>query len=336
MDIFSDRANVFRNTADFSAIREETVLDYRGTAESLLPLSEASVVQLKPGPEPTDLAAFSSPTVSVLGLRHHAASIGVIVLNAGWFGFMWWDGTEDCRINGEVAQRTLIYTQGKQDGFHAAGGARQTMGVAVRRAEFIEALAALRGVGPEDVQLERSALQLSPDAATHFRAAVGLLLRTATRSAHDGSASSVTQSLSESIFGLLVDAYLRSPPQLHRDDRPRRPEQIVRQAEERFFSAQGMPVSLADLCSSAGVSQSTLYRAFEAICGQPPLAYLHKRRLTDARRALVRSSADRGAVKRAALAAGLTELGRFSVEYRALFGESPSVTLKKPYSLLIG
>ncbi len=86
---------------------------------------------------------------------------------------------------------------------------------------------------------------------------------------------------------------------------------------------------MADLCCAAGVSQSTLYRAFDAVCGEPPLSYFHKRRLADARRSLTNLPACRGAVKRAALAAGLTEFGRFSVEYRELFGESPSATLSR-------
>ena len=135
--------------------------------------------------------------------------------------------------------------------------------------------------------------------------------------------------LGQAIIGLLIDAYDQSAPELYRDDRPRRPERIVRLAEERFFASQGAAVSLADLCAATGVSQSTLYRAFDAVCGEPPLAYFHKRRLTVARRVLVKSSARHGGVKRAAMAAGLTEFGRFSVEYRRLFGESPSATLNR-------
>ena len=63
------------------------------------------------------------------------------------------------------------------------------------------------------------------------------------------------------------------------------------------------------------------------MCDVSPLAYFHKRRLGNARRNLIHSAPGRGAVKNAALSAGLTELGRFSVEYRKLFGESPSATL---------
>lgn len=59
----------------------------------------------------------------------------------------------------------------------------------------------------------------------------------------------------------------------------------------------------------------------------PPLAYFRKRQLMQSRSILLNSAPERGAVRRGALDVGLTELGRFSVEYHHLFGESPSATL---------
>ena len=322
-------SDTVRTAREFSALRKHEVVDYSGTTESMLPISEASVVQLQPGPAPTNLEVFSSDKICVLGLRHHTASVGVVVMKADCFGFMWWDGTEECRINGQVARRTQIYTQGKQDGFHAAGGARQTMGIGVRRNELVETLATLRGVGPEDVLLDRAALELSPEDAIRFRYGINGILRETSGPKPGRSADVGAVDPSEAIFGLLIDAYLRTPLVRHRDDRPRQPELIVRRAEERFFASQSASISLADLCAATGVSQSALYRAFDAVCGEPPIAYFHKRRLTEARRLLTNSPAYRGAVKHTALAAGFTEFGRFSVDYRQLFGESPSATLNR-------
>ena len=329
----SDNSGTGRAGKSVSAIGKKEVVDYSGTAEPMLPVSEASATQLKPGPAPSNLAIFSSEKVSVLELQHHVASVGVVITKPAYFGFMWWEGSDECRINGELARRTVIYSQGPQDGFHAAGGVRRTTGITVRRDILIETMAALRGVDPEDVFLGQTKLELSPGAAHRFRTGVDLHLRKAIRSikgdlSHEGKADP-----SEAFFGLLVEAYLRSRPDLQRNDRPLHPVQIVRKSEERFFASRDAPVSLADLCAAARVSQATLYRAFHTVCGEPPLAYFHKRRLTDARRALIRSHAYRGAVKHVALTNGLTELGRFAVEYRHLFGESPSATLNRTLSL---
>lgn len=86
------------------------------------------------------------------------------------------------------------------------------------------------------------------------------------------------------------------------------------------------------LFAAAGVSKSTLYLAFEHVCGQPPPEYFHKRWLTRARLRLPESSPRRGAVKRVALGLGFTELGRFASEHRHLFRELPFATLSSPPS----
>ena len=91
--------------------------------------------------------------------------------------------------------------------------------------------------------------------------------------------------------------------------------------------AGGKPISLADLCAADGVGKSALYLAFQIWWGEPPIAYFHKHRLAKTRSHLLSSDPERGAIKQAALCVGLTELGRFSRDYRRLFGESPSVTL---------
>lgn len=103
----------------------------------------------------------------------------------------------------------------------------------------------------------------------------------------------------------------------------------VFRAEKYFDEAGEKPVSLADLCKAAGVSARALQYAFQELYDISPMRYFKVRRLGRARTLLRQRPAEPGAVKRAALGAGLTELGRFSVEYRELFGESPSMTLRR-------
>ena len=61
-----------------------------------------------------------------------------------------------------------------------------------------------------------------------------------------------------------------------------------------------------------------------------PARYLWHRRMHLARRALLRSDPQIVTVTEVATKYGFWELGRFSVQYRALFGESPSVSLRRP------
>jgi AraC-like DNA-binding protein len=61
-----------------------------------------------------------------------------------------------------------------------------------------------------------------------------------------------------------------------------------------------------------------------------PVHYLWLRRMHLARLALTRADPGTATVTDIATNHGFWELGRFSVEYRALFGESPTVTLHRP------
>jgi AraC-like DNA-binding protein len=61
-----------------------------------------------------------------------------------------------------------------------------------------------------------------------------------------------------------------------------------------------------------------------------PIRYLSLRRMHLVRRALLRADSSTTTVTRLATDHGFWELGRFAVAYRALFGESPSVSFHRP------
>jgi len=128
---------------------------------------------------------------------------------------------------------------------------------------------------------------------------------------------------------MLTDLYLHAQlPPARKLRAATKLAKIVRKAEDCFAAAQGEPIALSDLCAAAGVSQGTLYHAFNMMCDAAPMEYFKKRRLTDARMTLLGCVPQRGSVKLAALGAGLTHLGRFAADYRSLFGELPATTLR--------
>ena len=61
-----------------------------------------------------------------------------------------------------------------------------------------------------------------------------------------------------------------------------------------------------------------------------PIRYLALRRMHLVRPALLCSDPSKATVTRIVTDHGFWELGRFSVAYRMLFGESPSETLRRP------
>jgi transcriptional regulator GlxA family with amidase domain len=81
---------------------------------------------------------------------------------------------------------------------------------------------------------------------------------------------------------------------------------------------------MAELSALTGVSVRSIQEGFQKHRGHPPLVFLRLLRLAKARELLSRGDCS---VTGAALACGFEHLGRFSVQYRAYFGESPSRTL---------
>jgi AraC family ethanolamine operon transcriptional activator len=84
-----------------------------------------------------------------------------------------------------------------------------------------------------------------------------------------------------------------------------------------------------DLCRSIGVTERTLQRAFQKILRMPPLRYLKLRQLNQVYAALCGADARGQLVTDILTKHGVTELGRFAGEYRALFGEQPSQTMRR-------
>ena len=91
----------------------------------------------------------------------------------------------------------------------------------------------------------------------------------------------------------------------------------------------GEALQVADVCAALGVSESTLHACCQASVGMSPLRYIRIRRLNLVRRALAAGNPTTMTVASIATEHGFWELGRFAASYRQLFGELPSVTLRK-------
>jgi AraC family ethanolamine operon transcriptional activator len=85
------------------------------------------------------------------------------------------------------------------------------------------------------------------------------------------------------------------------------------------------------LAAAAGVSERTLRDAFQHYFGLAPLRYLNRRTLHQVRSALKAADPSAATVTSIATKFGVWELGRFARDYRVLFGELPSQTLRNLY-----
>jgi AraC-like DNA-binding protein len=104
---------------------------------------------------------------------------------------------------------------------------------------------------------------------------------------------------------------------------------IIARLEEFLAANRGEPVYLAEICAATGATERTLRACCQEHLGMGVIRYLWLRRMHMAHRALNRADAITGTVTEIATECGFWELGRFSVEYRALFGEAPSDSLHR-------
>src|SRR3981189_1967280 len=102
----------------------------------------------------------------------------------------------------------------------------------------------------------------------------------------------------------------------------------VRRALDAMRANVGRDWSVTELADVAGVSSRTLQRQFRIFLGKAPRAALCDVRFERARRELLQGLPD-ARVTDVALRYGFAHCGRFSVEYRRRYGETPSQTLKR-------
>jgi AraC family transcriptional regulator, ethanolamine operon transcriptional activator len=110
---------------------------------------------------------------------------------------------------------------------------------------------------------------------------------------------------------------------------PRR--QIIRMAID-FVDQHGREhLCVEQLATAAGVSERTLRDAFLEYFGVPPVQYLNRRTLHQIRKALIAADPSLVTVTEIATQFGVWQFGRLSRDYRSLFGELPSDTLRHRY-----
>jgi len=160
---------------------------------------------------------------------------------------------------------------------------------------------------------------------SQLHAAAGRLAATAPAIlAHPEVAKAIEQELVQAMVRCITDAPSERAPAGHSR------VQVMRRFEQVIEANPGTPLYLPEVCSAIGVPARTLRFHCMYHLGMGPHRYLLLRRMTLARRALALADPATRTVTEIATEHGFWELGRFSVAFRKLFGESPSATLRRP------
>jgi AraC-like DNA-binding protein len=104
---------------------------------------------------------------------------------------------------------------------------------------------------------------------------------------------------------------------------------IMRRFHQVIDQHLDQPLYTLELCGEIAVSERTLRTCCQEYLGMSPKHYLLLRRMHLVRRALRESTPTSTTVTEIATRYGFWQFGRLAVEYKALFGESPSATLSR-------
>jgi AraC family transcriptional regulator, ethanolamine operon transcriptional activator len=107
-------------------------------------------------------------------------------------------------------------------------------------------------------------------------------------------------------------------------------ERVIARALDLIRAHEGQPLFTSDLCRAAGVSERTLRNTFNEYFGVGPIRLLKMRQLREIRAALLAADPAHETVASIAGRFGVWDFSLFARNYKRLFGESPSQTLRTP------
>ena len=105
---------------------------------------------------------------------------------------------------------------------------------------------------------------------------------------------------------------------------------VIARCLELIDVSEGQPLFIDDLCNATKVSERTLRNIFQEYFGVGPMRLLKVRQLREIRSALLRGDPVADTVTKIAARFGVWDFSLFARNYRALYGEAPSQTLRRP------
>jgi AraC-like DNA-binding protein len=170
--------------------------------------------------------------------------------------------------------------------------------------------------------------RLPPAIGSHLRelhsAAIGVVEGRSDVLVDRETAHGLEQQLIEAVVnGLAKGSVIEAPPDTrNRRDLALRFETLLMSEPEQAFRMAGIRAAL-------GVSEQNLRLSCEEQLGMGPIEYARRWRMELAHRALCHGNSDTASIAALARRYGFRSLGRFAADYRAVYGELPSTTLRR-------
>lgn len=209
---------------------------------------------------------------------------------------------------------------------HAQQGSSR-LTVSLTKSAMMGHLAALLGYTPKLTLEFNAAIDLDSAAGQRFHRNIRMAIADLDDPApiHNPIMTSMYEQLI--MTGLLLSQPNNYTDALHRREMRVAPRDVQR-AVDYIQGHLNSPLTLKDIAAASGIPGRTLLKHFRDHWGTSPMRYTRTARLTRVHEALLNNEWTES-VTDVAMAWGFLHLGRFSIEYRKHFGESPSETLHR-------
>ncbi len=235
-----------------------------------------------------------------------------------WIGIP--DKREEFRINGQaIEQHDLLWRHGNTPFELVTPADCNILSIVVQREELF-GLAERQGI-----ELNLDASNTNPRLCSSARQLeeLTLLVSRILAARSDMDTEIHKDLLVQQLLQLLGNAEINEsviPSYRHR-------KAVVDRVRDYLHTAGDLPVTITSLCELACVSRRTLQYSFESILGISPVQFLRATRLNRVRRQLL--SCHDTSIADAAASQGFYHLSQFATDYKRLFGERPSDTIKR-------
>lgn len=212
-----------------------------------------------------------------------------------------------------------------RDGFEFYSPGRLTMGGMVASREALAEWLPERLW--EDLETGAHLRKVSPQTLNEAGRFLHTLFDLCRRLPHLRHSEAFQQRMRDSVYACMADVLTDTAAPEH-DLSPGRRAKIVQHARDCIEAAGDAPMGVEDLCKELKISRRTLQYCFQEVLGMNPVAFVRARRLNCVRQLLKEVDS----VTEAATAWGFWHFGHFSQEYKKLFGELPSDTLRRHHA----
>jgi AraC-like DNA-binding protein len=266
--------------------------------------------------------------------EEHLPRIGFVEIPSDMVLVLFPIGRATAQVCGGIGMQTGdLLTVGPGEQFHArTDGACHWGIIGLPVSGLIKYRTALTGTAPSALPA-LGRWRTSRATITHLRRLHAAAIRTTAKCPQVLVDTKTVHGLEQQLFHALVDC-LSTGSRDEGSKAKRRGQDVMARLERLLRSRSDTSASIPEVCAALQISERHLRELCDLHLGMSPTTYDRLRRMSLARSALRRADPVSGSVSAVARQNGFRDFGRFAVNYRAAFGESPSVTLHRSAMLI--